>query len=157
MFFHRFKWEFIRSSSERSSRTVVLDSVGGKSIGCLLDEPNHLCPVLPRPAPPCRLAVCRPASTQSWYVRVLDWTNKNDNISNPKPRHTTGGSGWGGARRGSGAGRGGAGWGSRHGTVRPEYNRPYCPQASKKTIFERRFRRTIKKSYVFRWGNKNSG
>ena len=52
-------------------------------------------------------------------------------LSSPKPRHTTGGSGQGGtrlggARQGGGAGRGGAGR-DADGSVRPENDRPSCP------------------------------
>ena len=45
--------------------------------------------------------------------------------SNPKPGHTTGGSGQGGARQGGGAGRGGAGR-DAEGSVRPGDDRPSC-------------------------------
>ena len=48
-----------------------------------------------------------------------------DRLTNPKPGHTTGGSGRGGARRGSGAGQGGAGR-DAIGSVRPGNMRPSC-------------------------------
>ena len=54
------------------------------------------------------------------------------NLSSLKPRHITGGSGRGGARRNGGAGRG---WAVRNadGSVRPGDNRPsYSPDDRKK-------------------------
>ena len=47
-------------------------------------------------------------------------------LSSPKPGHTTGGSGRGGARRDGGAGRERSGWDADE-SVRPEYNRPSYP------------------------------
>ena len=55
------------------------------------------------------LVARRPAPTRPWYVRVLDPANHIlffQNLTNPIPRHTTGGSGQGGTRQGSKAGRG---------------------------------------------------
>ena len=104
-----------------SPKTVVFDALKGKRDGRLLGEP--ICrpsrPAPPRPASP--PAVRRPAPTRPWYVRGLDSTGANHtrennettpaepNLSTPKPRHTTGGSGWRGARRWGRAKRGGAG------------------------------------------------
>ena len=60
------------------------------------------------------------------------------NLSNPKPRHTTGGSGRGGAQRGGGAVRGRVAQ-EADGTVRPEDKRPSCPPGLPRNYIERHF------------------
>ena len=110
---------------------------GRRGVGCLLGEPSRQRPVLPPAAPPRRSAMCRPAPTRPWYIRV--WvrnieTCKNNSsktklycrvlasankLSDPKPGHTTGGSGLGITRRDGGAGRGRAGR-DADGSVRPD-------------------------------------
>ena len=57
-------------------------------------------------------------------------------LSNPKPGHTTGRSGRGGARRGGGAGRS---WVGRDavGSIRPGDNPPSCPPANREHCPER--------------------
>ena len=96
MFRHRFASD---SASEESSRTFVYDALEGKRDGCQRGGPTCWRPVLPRPTPPCRTAVRRPAPNRSWFVWVFD-------LSNLKPRHTTGGTvrsarwgGWAGSGR----------------------------------------------------------
>ena len=55
------------------------------------------------------------------------------NQSNPKPGHTTGGSGQGGARQGGGAGRGGAGR-VADGSVRPGNGRFSSPPGHQRQL-----------------------
>ena len=50
-----------RSFFRRDIQTVVFDAQEGKRDGCPLVEPTRRRPVLPGPAPPRRLVVCRPA------------------------------------------------------------------------------------------------
>ena len=106
-------------ASGQSSRTVVFDALGGTRAGCFLGGPTRRRPVLLRPAPPRPTAppprCARPAPTRTWYTRVLD-------LSNPKPGHTTGGSGWS-ARR---SGRAGSG------KIRCQHN--YSPRKQKSTV-----------------------
>ena len=67
-------------------------------------------------------------------------------LSNPKPGHTTGGSGRGGARRGR-AGPGGAGWdGTPTGRSAQETNVPLAFQATVDSCTERPIARTSKRN-----------
>ena len=61
-------------ASDRTFRVGVFDTLEGTMVGCLLGEPIIRCPVLPGPATPRRLAVCRRDPTGSCYIRVLDST-----------------------------------------------------------------------------------
>ena len=62
-------------ASGKSSRTVVVETLEGKKVRCLLGEQTRRRLDLPRPAPPRRPAVCRPDPACPWYVRVLDSTS----------------------------------------------------------------------------------
>ena len=72
------------------------------------------------------------------YVSI---PGRNVYLSNPKPGHTTGWSGRGGARRGGGAERS---WVGRDavGSIRPGDNPPSCPPAYREQCPERFFGHT---------------
>ena len=92
-------------------------------------------------------------------VKLLpnNWAMLFTHVSNPKPGHTTGRSGRGGARREGGAGRGWAGW-DADGSVCPGDNRPsYLPDDRKKLSSACLWKREQRKLYVNRWRNKTSG
>ena len=77
------------------------------------------------------------------------------NLSNPKPGHTTGGSGRGGARRSGGACAEGQ---DADGSVRPEDNHPFCPPGHRRQLYGTYFpKHEQRKPYVNRWRNKASG
>ena len=78
-------------------------------------------------------------------------------LSNPKPGHTAGWSGWGGARWDGGAGRERAG-GDTDGSVRPGNIRPsYPPDDRRQPSWARPWKHEQKKPYLIRWRNKTSG
>ena len=98
---------------------VFYDRLVDKGVCCMLGEPTRRRPVLPIPAQPRRPAVRRSVSEMSgfwirekifmetWRMKnVLKYIIQRPNLSNPKPEHTTGGSGRRGAQRGGGARRG---------------------------------------------------
>ena len=90
------------------------------------------------------------------FAPGIHQTSSFPNLSNPKPGHSTGGSGRGGARRDGGAGRGRAGR-DADGSVRLGYNRPsYPPDDRRKPSWACLWKHEQRKSYVNR-GNKARG
>ena len=139
----------VRASGESFKRFVLLGKRSGdlssmpwRVRGTLVSWANCSVGVQSCPAPPRRPAVC-PDPTRPCYVRVLDstsWFGRFNtlvpvdsiaawlvilDLSGPKPGHTTGGSGRGGARWGGQAERGQAGW-AADGSVHLGDNRPSC-------------------------------
>ena len=79
-----FKYEFrLFVLPKRRSRECSLDSLEGKSEGCLLAGSTQRRPVLSSPALPRCPAVRRPDPTRPWCVRVLDSTGFSTDKSNP--------------------------------------------------------------------------
>ena len=142
------------------NRSKHLFSMPSKSKGPVFSWANRPVgvpsyPALPRPAAR-RPAVRRPAPTLPWFVWVFDSTNLETkpyqiinriHLSSPKPGHTTGGSGQGGARREGGAGRDRAGRDADK-SVRQGSTVLHTPQGIEQTCPERLLRITNKRNSI---------
>ena len=99
---------FVHPGSHSGGLSSVTKA-SGCSLGAPTRRPGPPCPATSRPAPPCPAAPWFAAPPRAWYVWVLGSEGfiplLPQDLSSPKPGHTTSGSGRG-ARRGGGAGSG---------------------------------------------------